>query len=449
MDICNYLEDKAKLLMRMPKVSFIGIGISNSALISSLIGSKYEITVRDKNPKRLDNMPKGFKPTRIYTGSEWLSELYDDVIFISPSVRRDIPEIAAAEAHGAILSSDLDLYLVDNTPKIAISGSDGKSTTATLVSMLTGYKLCGNIGLPFKFGGEAVELSSFQLQFSSVRSECSLITSISENHLDWHTSYEEYIKAKLSLLENSEFPAISYDDEPSRRYLKERSVGAVFSVSTDLTTLKKEVKAEHYITKTREYIEVDGSPFLKIGEVKRGEWYNIKNLMGAMAVSQGLYDIDTLRLVAKDFRGLPDRCELVGRLGDNDLINSSIDTTPTRTATTLSALARPVSIILGGRGKGLSLSPLLPYLKAYATHISIYGEVGSEFHTALTKEGLRAELFSDFDSAVYSAIEGASPGDAILLSPAATSYGEFQSYRERGARFTEIVNRLKNENTAG
>ena len=161
--------------------------------------------------------------------------------------------------------------------------------------------------------------------------------------------------------------------------------------------------------------------------------------MGALALTLGEVTEEKAVKVAEEFGGLPHRAECVGIYRGVEYINSSIDTTPSRTASTLIALSRPVHIILGGRGKGLSTLPLLPQLSRYAKSISLYGEAGEEFLSDLIPLGIKLSLSQSFDDAFHSAVMNAKRQDTVLLSPAATAYGEFSDFTKRGERFTALA----------
>ena len=153
-----------------------------------------------------------------------------------------------------------------------------------------------------------------------------------------------------------------------------------------------------------------------------------------------------MRLVGdtvSSFGGLAHRCEACGSVKGISFINSSIDTTPSRTRATLEALARPVHLILGGRGKGLSPEPMTETIKKYAKSVAVYGEVREEFFSYLKEVGIYAITHEKFDDAVFTAYSKARPGEVVLLSPAATAYGEFLNFEERGDRFRHLVSEIK------
>ena len=187
---------------------------------------------------------------------------------------------------------------------------------------------------------------------------------------------------------------------------------------------------------------MNGEKILPIRAVARREWYNLLNLMGAMCLVSGHYSRDHLYRVASEFKGLSHRCDAFLTRGGKTYVDSSIDTSPARAAATLTALDRPVSIILGGRGKHLPLGGLIPLLRRYAIRIALYSEAGAEYYRELCESGVADEIptakFPHFLGAVEYADEAVGK-ITVLLSPAATGYGEFKSYAERGDAFIRHI----------
>ena len=458
MRLSSYIDKLKASLHRAPRVGFVGMGISNSALLGEAAGCP--LTVRVSTEASLTELPEG---TRVLRGKAALSDIDEDIIIFSPSARRDVPELLAAKERGAIFLSDAELYFLDHGElTYAVSGSDGKSTTATLTRELLKERhpeteLIGNIGVPFaeaREGSRAVaELSSFQLTYMQPRVRSAILTPITENHLDWHTDLDEYIEAKLNLFTNA-MRRVSTPDSPiSARILGDIGCDAIYSASYSYTELKRLYKADTYITLEGDFIAVNGEILLPVSDISRKEPHNIHNLMGAIAVTLGECTREHIAEVAHGFRGLEHRIEHIGSAFGVDFINSSIDTTPTRTASTLAALARPVRVILGGRGKHLDLLPCIEPMKSYATRISLYGEAADEYYPVLNKCGITDRIecarFNRFAEAIEHATCGICEGfapvirggatEAVLLSPAATGYGEFRNFAERGRYFKQYI----------
>lgn len=455
MQITEYLDSLNMRLGRRARVGFIGVGVSNLALLDKLSGHGYDITIRQA---RAADLTQRGRYTREIYGDGYLSGIDEDVLFLSPSVRRDSPELIAAKNRGIIFSSDMELFFESGPTVYAVTGSDGKSTTATLASMLLsdggGAMAVGNIGVPFTCGeGErfVAELSSFQLLYHSYPVRAAAITSLSENHLDWHKSLEEYYGAKLSLLDRAEWRVVSADSPVLSDYLLSHEVDVAYSVRLGYNELSRMAAAKHYITlsdpardgeSVKGHLLIDGECEISVSDIRRREWYNVSNAMGAMGLCYGEYSREHLYSVLRDFPGLSDRCESLGVINGVEYVNSSIDTTPARTAATLTALGRKVSLIVGGRGKGLPISPAMEPIIKYAKRITLYGDAGKAMFSDLLPLGIPIEYKEAFDDAFNLAEEMSEPGDTVLLSPMATGYGEFKSYRERAERFCYLVGKV-------
>ena len=433
-------------------VGFLGLGTSNLGVFEYLSRHADNLSVTVRSNTHAD--ASAFSPSCVFFGKEALLSIDEDILFISPSARRDIPELIKAERDGVILFSDAELFFENIRSDVyAVTGSDGKSTTTYLTSMLLNdsYKkavACGNIGLamsPQLDSDEGTafvtELSSFQLNYFKPKSQRCLITNITENHLNWHTSFEEYINAKRNILDGGKERIINYDCEISKRLASDFDVFAVFSAKNDEKELKNAMKAEVYLTLRDGYITVSGEPILNVNDVKLCGVHNILNFMSAMALGHGRYKKDCLTDLAKNFGGLPHRCELVGVLNGVRYYDSSIDSSPKRCAATLSMLDGQLIVILGGRSKGLDFSPLLPTLREKAKHTVITGECAGEIEELLLfdkkseKDTIPYTRIDNFYEAMGYAVSIAERGDRVVLSPAATSYDNFINFEERGNAF--------------
>ncbi len=449
MRITEYVYSFINEKRRIPKIGFVGIGDSNIALLCEL--GNMRVSLRSEVAITAD-LPRARSEYDVREGSGYLGGIYEDILFLSPSVRRDKPELLAAERGGVWLCSDAELFFKNNSSEIyAVTGSDGKSTTSTLAAMLlkeshADAEAIGNIGVPFAVARArcaVAELSSFQLSYLAPRVNGALITGITPNHLNWHTSIDEYIAAKLNVFTDAERTVISPDTKYAAGVAASGRHSAVYSVLYSQSELRATYPAEEYFYLDDGCIAKDGERILDTALCNRRERYNLHNLMGAVALTWGKFSSEQLMKVAESFSGLEHRCERFLSVGGVDFINSSIDTSPARTCATLDALCRPVRIIIGGRGKGLSVEECIPTLTKYAARISLYGEAGEEYLPALQRAGIaqsvECELFARFDDAVEHACEGVRQGDTVLLSPMATGYGEFSSFAERGIHFKEYL----------
>lgn len=425
------------------RICFLGLGLSNLSLLHCLPLSKCEVSIRSEGKIDFSLIPQGISNISFFEGEDAFKNIYEDILIFSPSVRRERKEFDDARGRGAIFTSDAELFFeIADKPVFGITGSDGKSTTSTMVSLLmseAGYRvgLIGNIGIPMTAAIDGnrdfyvAELSSFMLQYANPSVLCAGLTNITENHLNWHKDFEEYKKTKIRFVKSSEKFVISDDD----LYID----GAFGIVSFDrFCDIKSGYPADLYITREDEFICRNGKRILHFDDIRLKEKHNIQNLMMAIAMTDGYVGDEEIYNVAKSFSGLKHRCQTVYSAGGVDYIDSSIDSTPSRTVKTLSSLDRRVVLILGGRGKGLNYSELCDAIQKYAPTVVISGENANEIYSAIKGQST-IEVLPSFESAVRRGIELAEGVGALLLSPASTSYDSFKSYAERGDRFRDII----------
>lgn len=445
---------------RIKKIGFFGLGKSSLGMLE-YFKEKYDgISFVLRTDKRipLSELRRALDFNEIYAGDCALENLGEDMLFLSPSVRR---ERFYDMSNGIILSSDAEFFVENTSSDIyAVTGSDGKSTVTTLTSMLLencyekAYAI-GNIGVPMtpltdipKNAAAVCELSSFQLMYFAPKTKRALITNISENHLDWHTSFREYISAKENILKNAQERIINADCEISMNIAKNYPIFALYSASKNYKNLQKTAKSENYIYLNCGCIELNGEKILDTDEIRCKSLHNIENFMAATAMCLGFPIKEHVTRVANEFRGLLHRCEEFAKVGGVRYINSSIDSTPKRTATTLTSLQGKLIVILGGRGKGLDYSPLLDPLKKKAKAVILTGDNGKEIEELIRLDpdferlGILVAYESDFDAATKRAVQLAASGDTVILSPASTSYDRFSNFEERGIHFKSTVNKL-------
>ena len=432
-------------------VGFFGLGKSNLA-VSELLPRDAKITLRTEGRINPSMLPKRLRGARMFAGNAAFDSIDEDILFLSPSVRRDRPELEKARSDGVILSSDLELFLSEfRGICFAVTGSDGKSTTATMAALLLSERFekisaVGNIGVPFcrAIGDRAaaLELSSFNLSYSVPHARRAAVTNVTPNHLNWHKNFEEYKSTKLSLLDSADEAVISADDDILAEYSRGRAVFAVTSLTRSFDELKGRFNAELYYTADDRYLYRCEEPLMRISQIKRREAHNLKNLMTAAALADGHVSRGQIIRVAENFQGLAHRCEEIPSSDGIKYINSSIDTTPHRTVQTLNSLSGDIIIILGGRTKGCDFTLLREPLSRKARLAIVTGECRDEIVSAI-KGACDTAVIDGFEDAVLYGASIAKRGDVLLLSPAATSYDEFSSFEERGEKFKEIIKNLK------
>lgn len=432
------------MLENTHRIGFFGLGLSNLSLLQLKEFRGCKITLRTDGRIDKGNLPSGLNIERIFEGEQAICNIDEELLFFSPSVRRDRTEFTEALKRGVKFSSDYELFFEKNrAPVFAVTGSDGKSTTATLLHLLLnkagyGNRLIGNIGegMTANLGlakAYVCELSSFMLTYLAPKVKRACITNITPNHLNWHGSFEEYRAAKMGLAENAEECVLTDG-------LRVKNPYGIVSLDRSLDEVMRDYSAAVYYTVRDGYICRNGEKFVAISDIRIREKHNILNYMTALATADGYISKYDAVEVAQNFSGLPHRCELIAKIDNVEYYDSSIDSTPARTAATLTALGKEVVIILGGRSKGLDYSVMQDSLRKYAKAIVITGENSEEIYSAIKE--LRPVIIEDFEDAVLKGAELARDVGVLLLSPASTSYDRFKNYAERGDRFKEII--LKN-----
>lgn len=442
------------------RITVIGIGISNRPLIQQLVRFGAIVTACDKKSKEqlgdfateLENMG-----VSLSLGDDYLEHLDADIIFKTPGMRFDHPALLAAKENGTSITSEMEVFFEICPCKIiAVTGSDGKTTTTTLINkMMTkeGYRchLGGNIGTPLLSKAEEMkeddfailELSSFQLHTMRKSPDIAVITNISPNHLDMHKDYQEYIDAKKNILlyQTPQQLVILNEDNKVTRSLKNEAKGHILSFSR---TGNADVSLED------DFITIRGEHILNIHDIKIPGMHNVENYMAAIAAVHHLVSVDSIRAVAKEFGGVEHRIELVRTLNGVRYYNSSIDSSPNRTINTLKVFSEPVVLIAGGKDKGIPYDAIGPAILEKVKALILIGATANAIETAVETAAQKQNLSltlpiyheTDYPSAVARAKDCAKDGDVVLLSNASTSFDMFRNFEERGNLFKELVHQL-------
>lgn len=414
-------------------------------------GLDFKAVVREER-RAPQNLPAS---SELLSGGDCFSPRDEDIIFVSPSVRRERREVARLIECVGRVSSDAELFFaLSDKPILAVSGSDGKSTTvkmaeAILLDSGKSTLACGNVGLPFVKGLDSyaeclvTELSSFTLEYLCPPSRRAVITNITENHLDWHGSFEGYVAAKENLLKNADEAVLSPDTEACVPLIFKYKPWGLFSVKQSFHELRSRFRfSENLFTLDGGYLSKNGEPLIAVSALSKKEPHNLQNALAAIALSCGLFDTGRGIRALSSFSGLPHRMETVAILGGVGYVDSSIDSTPERTRATLLSMPNRVTVLLGGRGKGLSYEPLIEPLLTKTGDIIISGENRAEIYEALAKDSVlrrRITVTETLAEATALAKSRATEGDTVLLSPASTSYDAFSDFEERGNKFKEYI----------
>lgn len=460
--------------LRAHTCTVVGIGISNLPLIRMLARSGIFVSARDCKERDAFGDVVGELETlgvRLILGAHYLDDLNEEIIFRSPGLRPDLPEFSAAVARGAVLTSEMEEFLkLSPATVIGITGSDGKTTTTTVTAKILEEEcrkrgsgsvfLGGNIGSPLlprisemtSADFAVAELSSFQLQTVTVSPAIAAITNISPNHLNWHTGMDEYIRAKANIFSHPE----------NRRWVTNVENAVTLELSgksphpVTLFSSQKHHPSEfpalcglHAVYEREGMIFLwNGSeevPILPAEEILLPGRHNLENYMTAIALTEGLVSPESVRQVAGSFRGVPHRLEKVRVVRGVTYYNSSIDSSPTRTAAALHALKEKPIVICGGCDKNIPFAPLAEVLAERAKAVVLTGATAKKIRAALDdcpavlQSRLPVLEVPEFSDAVLAAERLAKPGDTVLLSPACASFDAFRNFEERGDAFRRLV----------
>ncbi|MBQ5566664.1 MAG: UDP-N-acetylmuramoyl-L-alanine--D-glutamate ligase [Oscillospiraceae bacterium] len=459
MNLQDYL-----MTLKDKRIAVLGIGVSNTPLIRLLrehgvavtACDKKERTALGKTAEELEAMGADLK-----LGSDYLKDIDADVIFRTPGMRPDLPELLAAKERGSRITSEMQVFFeVCPCPIIAVTGSDGKSTTTTVITEFLRaagrtVHLGGNIGHPLLAeAGEmhaddvaVLELSSFQLLDMTHSPHIAVLTNLAPNHLDVHRSMEEYIAAKENIFryQSADDIAIFNRDNAITLGLSEKANGRV-----RLFSRQQEVADGAFVR--------DGAIWLRRGEEEReivktdeiripGQ-HNVENYLAAIAAVDGLVSDEVIRTVAREFAGVEHRIELVRTRRGVRWYNDSIATSPTRTIAGLHSFSQKLILIAGGYDKHIPFDVLGPELVAHVKLLILCGATANQIRACVTGcadyhgEPEMIEC-ATLDEAVKLAAERAQEGDVVTLSPACAAFDQFPNFMVRGRYFKDLVNALE------
>lgn len=448
------------------KVAIIGLGVSNIPLLKFLYDLGAIITVFDN--RTVDKMPeeilhilstcnidKAFGPGNLNNLSGF------EIIFRSPSCLPTTKELVEEEKRGAIITTEVEMLMKLCPGKIiGITGSDGKTTTTSLIYEILkqkGYNcfLGGNIGTPlFTKIDEmkpddiiVLELSSFQLMGMAVSPDIAVITNITPNHLNIHSSYDEYIDAKKNIYKYQDENGIlilNFDNEITRQCgLDAKGKVEFFSGRNKLDNgfIVDEGVIKLCQDKIRRHILNTRAAMLK------GE-HNYENICAALLATETLVDIESAVETVKNFQGVPHRLELIRRVNGVRWYNDSIGTTPVRTIAGLNAFQEEIILIAGGYDKNLDYTPIGRPILNKTKGVIVLGQTADKIIDAIEKESKIRNKTVDIykcktlEQCIEVAKEIAKPGQIVLFSPASASFDMFKNFEERGEKFKELVNKL-------
>lgn len=452
--------------LRNRKVAIIGLGVSNLPLMDYMHKYGAKVTVFDN--RIIEDIPKeAIKKITDYAmdfsfGPNNLSKLKGfDIIFRSPSCLPTVPELQEEAKRGAIITSEIELLMRLCPAKIiGVTGSDGKTTTTTLIYEIlrnNGYNcfLGGNIGTPlFTKLSEmtpddivVLELSSFQLMGMEISPDIAVITNITPNHLNVHSSYEEYIYAKKNIFKyqgQNGIVVLNYDNPITKNLDKEANGKVLFFSSKhkldDGIILDDDIIKECN-DKLRRHI-------LNTNSVNLRGTHNYENICAAIGATKTLVNIEDAVKIVKEFKGVQHRIEFIKEIDGVKWYNDSIGTSPTRTIAGLKSFKERIVLIAGGYDKHLDYTPIAKPIVENVSNLILIGDTAPKIFDAVKEEAekqnkdLPIYMCDKFEDIVTTAKKVAKPGEIVLFSPASASFDLFKNFEERGNKFKELVNNL-------
>lgn len=449
------------------KVSFIGLGRSHRELLPMFASKGAIVTLRDKRTREqigeeADKLEAfGIKLT---LGENYLENLCaEDIILRTPGMNYFTPALQQARKSGAFVTSEMELFFDLCPCKIyAVTGSDGKTTTTTVISEFLkaqGFSvfLGGNIGFPLlprieQIGPDdraVVELSSFQLISMRKSPDVAVITNVAPNHLDVHKDMQEYIDAKRNIYLHQggiSRTVINADNEITASFLPEIR-GEAMQFSRRITPALGCYLAEDGTLTMNDRHSV--TPVLHMDEIRIPGIHNVENYLAAISAVWGEVSKENIVSVAKNFGGVEHRIEFVRELDGVTWYNDSIASSPTRTIAGLNSFKQKLILIAGGYDKKIPFEPLAPKIIEKVKVLILMGVTAPKIEAAVTScEGYDLDKLtilhvSSMQEAVQKAREVAEKGDIVSLSPACASFDLYPDFEARGRHFKELVNALQ------
>jgi len=444
----------------------LGIGISNTPLIKFLVENGALVTAFDRKlPDQLGNTYDELKELNIEfsLGENYLSNINHEIVFKTPGMRFDIPELVEARNKGSMITSEMEVFF-DLCPAqiIGITGSDGKTTTTTLVHRMLekeGFTcwLGGNIGKPLLSEIENIqsnhkvvlELSSFQLHTMKTSPDIAIITNITPNHLDMHKSMEEYIDAKKNIFLHQTKTGklvLNYDNDITKNFGTQATGNVIYFSRKSKLKIGVYLEDENIVISTGQKQE----KVISVKDIIVPGAHNVENFMAAIGAVWGMVSSKSVKEVANSFKGVEHRIEFVREVNGVKFYNSSIDSSPNRTTATLNSFNQKVILIAGGKDKNIPYDALGSVLLEKVKCLILIGPTADKIEKSLRDEIQRKGIHCDipvyrcstYEEVVQTAYSNAQKGDIVLLSPASTSFDMFKNFEERGRLFKELVKRL-------
>ena len=447
------------------KIALCGAGVSNTPLVSRFLDKGAKVYVCDKRTReQIGSIADEFerKGAVLRLGENYLENLEVDMIFRTPGMSFNMPELKKARDNGIAVTSEMEVFF-DLCPStiFAVTGSDGKTTTTTLIAKMLEAEgktvhVGGNIGEPLLPRIEnikeddfvVVELSSFQLISMRKSPDIAVVTNLAPNHLDIHKDMDEYIDAKKNIF--------LHQNAFSRTVLNaDNDITNSFSPAVRGQLMKFSMARK---VRNGAWLGEDGTlnisyrgvtaPVLHRDEIAILGDHNVANYLTAISAVWGYAGADTIRKVAREFAGVPHRIEFVREKDGVKYYNDSIASSPTRTIAGLKALPDKVILIAGGYDKQIPFEPMAPFVADKVKVLILSGPTAEKIEAAVTRdpyyspEKTKIIKVQNMQEAVAAAHENAVAGDVVTLSPACASFDAYPNFVARGNHYKELVNAL-------
>ena len=434
----------------------LGLGVSNRPLVRLLLRYGCTVTGCDKTPyEKLDQevLELERQGCRLQTGESYLDNLAADLVFRTPGMHPENPALVGLRQNGAQVTSEMEVFFeLCPCTILAVTGSDGKTTTTTLISEMLKAAgktvwLGGNIGTPLlpildeiKVTDFAVvELSSFQLMDMRRSPHVAVVTNLAPNHLDVHKDMDEYVEAKKNLFRfqmADDVLVINADNDITADFKGNGSTRAFSRKGTGDVCLSDGIICR------------DGVAVLDTKDIVIPGVHNVENYMAAILAVEGLVEDEIIRKVARSFGGVEHRIELVRVKDGVKYYNDSIASSPSRTIAGLNSFNEKVLLIAGGYDKHIPYDVLGPVICSHVKRLYVNGATAGQIRAAVENAPEYApgnpEIIDcgDFTTAVRSAAADAKAGDIVLMSPASAAFDQFKNFMVRGDYFKKLIKEL-------
>ena len=444
--------------LRGKRIAVLGLGVSNRPLVQLLLSYGCTVTGCDRTPReKLDAEVLELEKMGcvLKVGEAYLDDLTADIVFRTPGMHPANPALEDLRAQGAEVTSEMEVFFeLCPCKTIAVTGSDGKTTTTTLIAEMLKAAgktvwLGGNIGTPLlpvcdqmqETDFAVVELSSFQLMDMHRSAHICVVTNLAPNHLDVHKDMDEYVDAKKNIFK--------YQGREDLLILNaDNAITAGFVGNGKTRFFARQGKTDNGICLDGSILCRDGVPVLDKNDILLPGEHNVENYMAAILAVEGLVDDGTIRHVAKTFGGVEHRIELVRIKDGVRFYNDSIASSPSRTMAGLRSFDTKVLLIAGGYDKHIPYDVLGPEICRHVKTVFLNGATAAQIRAAVEnapdyQPGCPAIVdCADFTDAVMKSAAAAKSGDVVLMSPASAAFDQFRNFMERGKYFKKLIMEL-------